>query len=62
VWHAADDGRLVGKTLRLALALDSRELALSLVSPLSVEQLTSSVASALVELLERYGSDGSNRS
>jgi hypothetical protein len=55
VWHAADDGRLVGRTLRVALALNSPQLALSLVSPMKLEHLTPRVAGGLVELLERYG-------
>ena len=55
VWHEANDSRLTAKTLNVALALDSPTLALGLILPLALENLTSRLASVIVDLLERYG-------
>ena len=55
VWHDANDSRLTAKTLSVALELDSPKLALGLVLPLSLENLTSPLAPVAVDLLERYG-------
>lgn len=55
VWHEANDSRLTAKTLSVALALDSQTLALSLILPFKLENLTSRLASVVVDLLERYG-------
>lgn len=54
VWREANDSRLTAKTLRVALELNCPELALGLILPLSLENLTSRHAPVLVELLERY--------
>jgi hypothetical protein len=54
-WHQANDPRLVDKTLRVALALDSPELARELLLPLSAIHLNAKSAPAAVDLLERYG-------
>jgi hypothetical protein len=56
VWHEASDSRLVEKTLRVAVELGSRELALSLVKPLRLEDLAPDVVPALISLRDVYGS------
>lgn len=54
VWRDANDSRLSAKALSVALALDSPKLALGLILPLTIENLTARVASVVVDLLERY--------
>jgi hypothetical protein len=55
VWRESNDSRLVAKAIHVALVLDSPQLALSLILPMRIENLSSRNASVLVALLDRYG-------